>query len=42
MKTPFQNFCDKVVSLDPAIRFVGIADGDGNLETVLVFGRPGR
>ncbi len=31
MKTPFQNFCDKAVSLDPAIRFVGIADGDGNL-----------
>lgn len=31
MKTPFQNFCDKVVSLDNVIRFVGIADGDGNL-----------
>lgn len=31
MKTTFQKFCDKAVSLDPAIRFVGIADGDGNL-----------
>lgn len=30
-KNPFQKFCDKAVSLDPAIRFVGIADGDGNL-----------
>lgn len=31
MKPFFQEVCDKVVSLDPAIRFVGIADGDGTL-----------
>ena len=31
MKTFFQEFCDKVVSLDPAIRFAGIADEHGHL-----------
>jgi hypothetical protein len=31
MKPFFQEVCDKVVSLDPAIRFVAIADGDGTL-----------
>ena len=34
MKQFFQDFCDQVVSLDLAIRFVGIADADGNLEAV--------
>ena len=27
----FQEFCEKVVALDPSIRFVGIADGHGEL-----------
>ncbi len=31
MKQFFQEICDKVVSLDPLIRFVGIADEDGKL-----------
>ncbi|AIF82863.1 hypothetical protein NTE_00785 [Candidatus Nitrososphaera evergladensis SR1] len=31
MKQFFQDICDKVVSLDPAIRFAGIADEDGKL-----------
>jgi hypothetical protein len=31
MKSFFQDFCDKVVVLDPAIRFAGIADEDGHL-----------
>jgi hypothetical protein len=34
MKPFFQDFCDQIVALDPAIRFVGIADADGNLEAV--------
>lgn len=34
MKPFFQDFCDQVVALDPAIRFVGIADEDGKLEAV--------
>src|SRR5437879_7615467 len=32
MKKFFQEFCDKVVALDPSIRFAGIADEDGKLE----------
>lgn len=31
MKQFFQDICDKVVSLDPSIRFAGIADEDGKL-----------
>jgi hypothetical protein len=32
MKQPFfQEFCDKVVTLDSSIRFAGIADEDGHL-----------
>lgn len=27
----FQEFCEKVIALDPSIRFVGIADGHGEL-----------
>lgn len=27
----FQQFCDKIVTLDPTIRFAGIADEDGHL-----------
>lgn len=34
MKSFFQEFCDQVVALDPAVRFVGIADEDGKLEAV--------
>src|ERR671914_2627376 len=30
----FQEFCDKVISLDPAIRFAGIADEDGKILAV--------
>ncbi len=30
----FEDFCKKVVELDPKIRFAGIADGDGTLEGV--------
>jgi len=32
MKKFFQEFCDKVVALDPSIRFAGIADQDGKFE----------
>lgn len=31
MKPFFQEFCDKVIALDPSIRFAGIADEDGKL-----------
>src|ERR671923_208451 len=31
MKPFFQEFCDTVITLDKAIRFAGIADGDGHL-----------
>ncbi|MDQ3884076.1 MAG: hypothetical protein M3239_01360 [Thermoproteota archaeon] len=31
MKPFFQQFCDNVITLDKAIRFAGIADGDGHL-----------
>jgi hypothetical protein len=31
MKQFFQEFCDRVVTLDKSIRFAGIADGDGHL-----------
>ena len=31
MQQFFQQFCDKVISLDSSIRFVGIADGHGAL-----------
>jgi hypothetical protein len=31
MQQFFQQFCDKVISSDPSIRFVGIADGHGVL-----------
>ncbi len=31
MKHFFQEFCDKIIALDPSIRFVGIADGHGAL-----------
>jgi hypothetical protein len=27
----FQGFCDKVIAVDSSIRFIGIADGHGNL-----------
>jgi hypothetical protein len=27
----FQDFCDKVIAIDSSIRFIGIADGHGNL-----------
>ena len=30
----FQEICDKVVTLDKSIRFVGIADADGKLVAV--------
>ena len=32
MKKFFEDFCKSVISLDPKIRFAGIADGDGRLE----------
>ena len=32
MKEEFQQFCNQVLSLDPSIRFAGIADGDGKFE----------
>jgi len=32
MKQVFKELCEKIVAQDPAIRFVGIADEDGNLE----------
>jgi len=31
MKSFFQEFCEKIVTLDPSIRFAGIADHDGHL-----------
>jgi hypothetical protein len=31
MEQSFQEFCDKVISLESSIRFVGIADGHGAL-----------
>lgn len=31
MKSFFQDFCDNIVTLDPMIRFAGIADEDGHL-----------
>src|SRR5919198_5195403 len=31
MKAFFQEFCDKVITLDKSIRFAGIADEDGHL-----------
>ncbi len=31
MKSFFQEFCDKVISLDKSIRFAAIADEDGKL-----------
>ncbi|MDQ3873915.1 MAG: hypothetical protein M3258_09945 [Thermoproteota archaeon] len=34
MKQFFQEFCDKVVTLDKSIRFAGIADGDGHLVAI--------
>lgn len=30
----FQNFCNNVIELDPAIRFAGIADEDGKLQAI--------
>lgn len=32
MKQVFKELCEKIVAQDPAIRFVGIANEDGNLE----------
>ena len=32
MKKFFQEFCDKVIAIDPSIRFAGIADEDGKIE----------
>ena len=32
MKEEFQKFCNQVLTLDPSIRFVGIADRDGKFE----------
>src|SRR5215210_5710977 len=34
MKPFFQEFCDKVISIDKSIRFAGIADGDGHLMAI--------
>src|ERR671916_394516 len=34
MKLFFQDFCDKVITLDKSIRFAGIADGDGHLVAI--------
>jgi len=34
MKPFFEDFCDKVVTLDKSIRFAGIADGDGHLVAI--------
>ena len=34
MKPFFEEFCDKVITLDKSIRFAGIADGDGHLVAV--------
>ena len=32
MKEEFQKFCNQVLTLDPSIRFAGIADRDGKFE----------
>ena len=32
MKQSFKELCEKIVALDPSIRFVGIANEDGTLE----------
>ncbi|MEX0764986.1 MAG: PDC sensor domain-containing protein [Nitrosopumilaceae archaeon] len=32
MKQIFKELCEKIVAQDPAVRFVGIADEDGNLQ----------
>ena len=32
MKQVFKELCEKIVAQDPAVRFVGIADEDGNLQ----------
>ncbi|HSD04122.1 MAG TPA: DUF6659 family protein [Nitrosopumilaceae archaeon] len=32
MKQSFKELCEKIVTLDPTIRFVGIADEDGTLK----------
>ena len=32
MKQVFKELCEKIVAQDPAVRFVGIADEDGNLK----------
>jgi hypothetical protein len=34
MKPFFEEFCDKVITLDKSIRFAGIADGDGHLVAI--------
>jgi hypothetical protein len=34
MKPFFEEFCDKVVTLDKSIRFAGIADGDGHIVAI--------
>ena len=34
MKPFFQEFCDKVITIDKSIRFAGIADGDGHLVAI--------
>ena len=32
MKQIFKELCEKIIAQDPAVRFVGIADEDGNLQ----------
>lgn len=32
MKQVFKELCEKIIAQDPAVRFVGIADEDGNLQ----------
>ncbi|HEY6756506.1 MAG TPA: hypothetical protein VI037_03865 [Nitrososphaera sp.] len=34
MKPFFQEFCDKVITINKSIRFAGIADGDGHLVAI--------
>ena len=34
MKPFFEEFCDKVITLDKSIRFAGIADGDGHIVAI--------
>ena len=34
MKPFFQEFCDRVITIDKSIRFAGIADGDGHLVAI--------